>query len=143
MPFSQAEVRLLKECVSLCIPLLVCEYNKERWMCCPRCHNVIEADYAANCSCCGQRLSWYATVKYARPLGEAWKPPKHRQQKAAEEQANAISAEIAALQEQLADKRKALKRLKEDEERRKQERLMAAIAASGRSIEDMLMLLEV
>ena len=142
MPFSAVEVRLLKECVSLCIPLLVCEYNKERWMCCARCHNVIEADYAANCSCCGQRLSWYGTVKYARPLGEAWKPPKHRQQKAAEEQANAISAEIADLMEQLNDKRKALKSLKEAEKQREQERLIAVLTASGKSIEDMFMLLK-
>ena len=143
MPFSPAEVRLLKECVSLCIPLLVCEYNTEKWMCCPRCHNVIDADYAAYCCCCGQCLSWYGTVKYARPIGKAWKPPEHRLQKAQDEQAHIISAEIAALQEQLDDKRKTLKSLKEAAEQREQERLIAAIAASGRSIEDMLMLLEV
>ena len=98
MPLSPAEVRLIKECVSLCIPLLVCEYNREKWMCCPRCQNVRDADYAAYCCCCGQCLSWYGTVKYARPLGKVWKPPEDRQQKAVEEQEITISAEIAALQ---------------------------------------------
>ncbi len=51
--------------------MLVCQYRmlgKNRYMICPTCKHDIEVEYTNFCSVCGQRLSWYGSVKHARPV---------------------------------------------------------------------------
>ena len=85
------------------VPTLVCEYDSQRWFVCPSCHNVIEYDYATNCYCCGQALSWYGTMSQAHPLGAETPVKKSRV-------AKAPKPEIASLQDQLREKQSALRR---------------------------------
>ena len=53
----------------------------------------------------------------------------------------AVTAEIESLQEQLKEKKAELKQLKAEKEEEDQKRLLAAVAASGKSIDEVIALI--
>lgn len=57
------------------------------------------------------------------------------------EQIAAVTAEIGALQEQLKQKRLELKRLEAEKEKEGQQQILDAVAASGKSVEEILALI--
>ena len=59
-----------------------------------------------------------------------------------EKRANAIEAEIICLKEQMKEKKRELQTLKAAEEERRRDRLMRAIARSGKSIDEVIETLE-
>jgi len=59
-----------------------------------------------------------------------------------EKRANAIEAEIICLKEQMKEKKRELQTLKAAEEERRRDRLMKAIARSGKSIDEVIETLE-
>ncbi len=68
-----------------------------------------------------------------RPKGSRNKPAP-----AIDEQIESITAEVAALEAQLKDKKAELQRLNEAREAEKQKELLAAISASGKSIDEVI-----
>ena len=140
---------LVEKCVASCVPLLVCEYDTQKWFVCPNCHSVIDREYTAFCNCCGQKLSWYGTFSHAHLLGEE---PSVKQRKKTgkapsgisplEDQSRAIQAEINLLREQISEKRSELKKLNEAQEEKKRNQLMKAISQSGRALDDLILLVE-
>ena len=67
--FSKSELRFLRDCVERAIPLLVTERTGDGAFCyCPHCHSILDKDYVAYCSVCGQALRWHGFIKYAHPL---------------------------------------------------------------------------
>lgn len=59
-----------------------------------------------------------------------------------DERITAVTAEIESLQEQLKEKKAELKQLKAEKEEEDQKRLLAAVAASGKSIDEVIALIE-
>ncbi|HIQ92539.1 MAG TPA: hypothetical protein IAB24_04765 [Candidatus Copromonas avistercoris] len=59
-----------------------------------------------------------------------------------EERISAVVAEIEAMEEQLKQKKAALKQLKAEKEEENQKKILAAVAASGKSAEEVIALLE-
>lgn len=59
-----------------------------------------------------------------------------------DERITAVTAEIESLQEQLKGKKAELKQLKAEKEEEDQKRLLAAVAASGKSIDEVIALIE-
>lgn len=59
-----------------------------------------------------------------------------------DERITAVTVEIESLQEQLKEKKAELKRLKAEKEEEDQKRLLAAVAASGKSIDEVIALIE-
>lgn len=140
---------MLNQCVVSCLPLLVCEYDSQHWFVCPSCRNTIDREYVAFCSCCGQKLSWYGSVSHAHQLGEkpAEAQPKHHSNTLSaisrlEDQSREIEAEIHLLKEKISEKRTALKKLRFAQEEKKRVRLAEAIAQSGKSIDDVIDMIE-
>lgn len=139
----------MKKCIVSCLPLIVCEYNSQHWFVCPCCQNAIDREYVAYCSCCGQKLSWYGSVSRAHLLGEklAETQPKHHSNALSaisqtEDQSREIEAEINLLKKKISEKRTALKKLKFAQEEKKKAMLAEAIAQSGKSIDDLINMLE-
>ena len=60
-----------------------------------------------------------------------------------DERITAVTAEIESLQEQLKEKKAELKQLKDEKEEEDQKRLLAAVAASGKSIDEVIVLIEI
>ena len=133
---------MLQKCVASRVPILVCEYDSAHWFVCPSCHNGIEIEYVTNCSCCGQSLSWYGTMSQAHPLGE--KPPTKKQRVVKEriDRKPELQSEINFLQEQLREKRAALRKIEEFEEEKEYQRLLKALEHSGVSVESLIEMLE-
>ena len=64
--FSSKELVWLEECVLRCTPMLVFEDTEDwEWCYCPNCYAILDREYMRCCDCCGQRLSWHGTRKYA------------------------------------------------------------------------------
>jgi len=59
-----------------------------------------------------------------------------------EKQTNAIEAELESLKEQMKEKKRELQTLKAAEDERRRDRLMKAIARSGKSIDEVIETLE-
>lgn len=59
-----------------------------------------------------------------------------------EKRANAIEAELGNLKEQMKEKKRELQTLKAAEDERRRDRLMKAIARSGKSIDEVIETLE-
>lgn len=59
-----------------------------------------------------------------------------------DERITAVTTEIESLQEQLKEKKAELKQLKAEKEEEDQKRLLAAVAASGKSIDEVIALIE-
>lgn len=59
-----------------------------------------------------------------------------------DERITAVTAEIESLQEQLKEKKVELKQLKAEKEEEDQKRLLAAVVASGKSIDEVIALIE-
>ena len=58
-----------------------------------------------------------------------------------DERITAVTAEIESLQEQVKEKKAELKQLKAEKEEEDQKRLLAAVAASGKSIDEVIALI--
>ena len=138
---------LVEKCVASCVPLLVCEYDTQKWFVCPNCHSVIDREYTAFCNCCGQKLSWYGTMKACRHRKETPRrnepnyydePTNKRQTEKLQAKVSAIRTDIDSLKKQIKKKQSALKCLMEKEEENKRKHLMKILAANGISIEDMI-----
>lgn len=143
MQFSPSEFRLLEKCVGNAVPLLVYEQSAQGWFLCPNCHNALEREYMENCECCGQKLSWYGTVKACRHLEETPRGAKknHHDESQTNKlrmEASAIRTDIDSLKEQIKEKRSALKCLMEKEEENKRKHLVKVLAANGISIDDLI-----
>lgn len=59
-----------------------------------------------------------------------------------DERIAAVTAEIESLQEQVKEKKAELKQLKAEKEEEDRKRLLAAVAASGKSIDEVIALIE-
>lgn len=59
-----------------------------------------------------------------------------------DERIAAVTAEIESLQEQVKEKKAELKQLKAEKEEEDRKRLFAAVAASGKSIDEVIALIE-
>ena len=59
-----------------------------------------------------------------------------------DERIAAVTAEIESLQEQVREKKAELKQLKAEKEEEDRKRLLAAVAASGKSIDEVIALIE-
>ncbi|MDO4326900.1 MAG: hypothetical protein Q4E24_12835 [bacterium] len=59
-----------------------------------------------------------------------------------DERIAAVTAEIESLQEQVKEKKAELKQLKAEKEEEDQKRLLAAVAASGKSIDEVIALIK-
>ena len=149
MRFSPVEFRLLEKCVGCAVPLLVCEQSAPGWFFCPSCRNVLDREYMENRMCCGQKLSWYGTMKACRhrngTLGGTGKnhlPDEsltdNRRMEKLRAEASAIQTDIDSLKAQIKEKRSALKSLMEKEEEHKRKHLVKALSANGITIDDLI-----
>lgn len=59
-----------------------------------------------------------------------------------DERIAAVTAEIESLQEQVREKKAGLKQLKAEKEEEERKRLLAAVVASGKSIDEVIALIE-
>ena len=75
-------------------------------------------------------------------MGKEEKPRKAKPKPSYSEQKDALILEINRLNDQIREKRKSLKQIQKAEEDYKKDQLMAAIAASGKSIDEMLTMLK-
>lgn len=71
-PLSYTELRLLDECIRQCTPMLVFEHTRDwEWCYCPSCYSILDREYMRCCNCCGQRLKWHGSRKYAVSISHA------------------------------------------------------------------------
>ena len=80
----------------------------------------------ANCNCCGQKLSWYGTMKRAYPSSAGNPSEKHPFIGDVQEKAKELEADISLLKAQIKDKTATLKQLMEIQEEKKREEILQA-----------------
>ena len=80
----------------------------------------------ANCNCCGQKLSWFGTMKSAYPSSARNPSEKPQRNDDVQEKAKELEADISLLKEQIKDKTATLKQLMEIQEEKKREEMHQA-----------------
>ena len=80
----------------------------------------------ANCNCCGQKLSWYGTMKSAYHSSARNPSEKPQRNDDVQEKAKALEADISLLKEQIKDKTAMLKQLMELQEEKKRQEMQQA-----------------
>ena len=92
----------------------------------------------ANCNCCGQKLSWYGTMKSVYHSSTGNPSEKHPFNDDVQEKTKELEADICLLKEQIKSKRVALRQLMEPQEEKKRKQLLKTLHASGISIDELI-----